>query len=93
HGNLPGFYSNQLTSDDAGRVPDPRPKLRTVHVPVLVVRGECDYLRPEVTEEYRRTLPATTYVTVKGAGHSIANGQPAVYRRLLTSFLTTGRAR
>lgn len=90
HGNLPGFYSNQLTSADAATVPDPRPKLRTVHVPTLIVRGECDYLRPEVTEEYRRTIPGARYVYVRGAGHSIANGRPDLYRSLLTDFLTKG---
>ncbi|WP_214320366.1 alpha/beta hydrolase [Nonomuraea sediminis] len=90
HGNLPGFYANQLTSADAGTVPDPRPKLRTVHVPTLIVRGECDYLRPEVTEDYRRTIPGAKYVYVRGAGHSIANGRPELYRSLLTDFLTKG---
>lgn len=86
HGNLPGFYVNQLTSQDP--VPDPRSKLRQVRVPVLVARGECDYLKPEVADEYVRILPDATFVPVPGAGHSIANGRPDLYRKLLLDFLT-----
>ncbi|MEV7805348.1 alpha/beta fold hydrolase [Microbispora sp. NPDC088329] len=87
HDNPPGFYTNQMTSADAATVPDPRPKLRTVHVPTLIVRGECDYLKWAVTHEYRRTLPESTLVYVRGAGHSIANGRPDLYRDLLVTFL------
>ncbi len=87
HDNPPGFYTNQMTSADAATVPDPRPKLRTVHVPTLIVRGECDYLKWAVTYEYRRTLPESTLVYVRGAGHSIANGRPDLYRDLLMTFL------
>ncbi|WP_066940069.1 alpha/beta hydrolase [Microtetraspora fusca] len=87
HDNRPGFYSNQMTSADAAAVPDPRPRLRAVHVPTLVVRGECDYLKWAVTYDYRRTLPESTLVYVRGAGHSIANGRPDLYRDLLLAFL------
>ncbi|MER7504928.1 alpha/beta hydrolase [Nonomuraea pusilla] len=87
HDNRPGFYGNQLTSADASAVPDPRPRLRGVRVPTLIVRGECDYLKWDVTYEYRRILPASTLVYVRGAGHSIANGRPDLYRDLLTTFL------
>lgn len=88
HDNQPGFYVNQLTSQD--EVPDPRPKLREVKAPTLIVRGECDYIKQAVTDEYRSVLPNTSYTYVKGAGHSIANGRPDVYRKLLMDFLTRG---
>ncbi|MER6582444.1 alpha/beta hydrolase [Nonomuraea sp. NPDC001023] len=87
HGNLPGFYSNQVTAEDAAAVPDPRPRLRAVRVPVLIMRGQCDYLKWEVTYDYRRTLPDSTLVYVPGAGHSIANGRPGLYRDLIRAFL------
>ncbi|MER6174668.1 alpha/beta hydrolase [Streptosporangium sp. NPDC001681] len=87
HTNQPGFYVNQVTSADAETVPDPRPKLRQVQVPTLIVRGQCDYLKWQVTDEYRRTLPNSTFLYVPGAGHSIANGRPDLYRELLTAFL------
>ncbi|GII64653.1 hypothetical protein Skr01_47380 [Sphaerisporangium krabiense] len=87
HGNLPGFYGNQITAADAAAVADPRPRLRGVHVPTLIMRGQCDYLKWEVTYDYRRTLPESTLVYIPGAGHSIANGRPDLYRGLLTAFL------
>ncbi|MER6511686.1 alpha/beta hydrolase [Nonomuraea sp. NPDC001636] len=87
HGNPPGFYSNQITAEDAAAVPDPRPRLRGVRVPVLIMRGQCDYLKWEVTYDYRRTLPDSTLVYVPGAGHSIANGRPDLYRGLIRAFL------
>ncbi|WP_433243183.1 alpha/beta fold hydrolase [Streptosporangium sp. CA-135522] len=86
HDNRPGFYVNQLTSADAERAADPRPALRAVEVPVLILRGECDYLKPEVAEDYRRTLRGSTLVRLAGAGHSITTEQPR-YLPLLRDFL------
>ncbi|TDD22750.1 alpha/beta fold hydrolase, partial [Actinomadura sp. KC06] len=42
-----GFYSNQMISDDALKVPDPRPALRRAAAPTLILRGECEYKRWE----------------------------------------------
>ncbi|TDD93038.1 alpha/beta fold hydrolase [Actinomadura rubrisoli] len=83
-----GFYSNQLTSDDALKVPDPRPALRGTATPALVLRGECDYKKPELAREYRDTLPGAKLVQVRGAGHVIEAEQPAFYRAAVTAFLT-----
>jgi proline iminopeptidase len=58
HGARPGFYANQLVAADELERPDPRPALRKVGVPALVLRGECDYKRPEIAAEYAATLPA-----------------------------------
>ncbi|WP_433137121.1 alpha/beta fold hydrolase [Actinomadura nitritigenes] len=83
-----GFYANQLTSDDALRVPDPRPALRTVRVPALVLRGQCDYKRPEIAREYRDTIPGAALLQIPGAGHVIEAEQPTLYRASVTAFLT-----
>ncbi|MBE1586289.1 alpha/beta fold hydrolase [Nonomuraea angiospora] len=88
HGNRQGFYVNQITSEDFLRVPDPRPKLRHVRVPVLIMRGSCDFIPVEGADEYRRTFPDATLVPVANAGHSIAGDQPDAYTRLLRTFLT-----
>ncbi|QMU70061.1 alpha/beta fold hydrolase [Streptacidiphilus sp. P02-A3a] len=87
HDNPQGFYTNQVTSRDFDRLPDPRPALRAVRVPSLILRGSCDFMRPQVTAEYRSTLPDSQLVLVDGAGHDIAAGQPARYTALLTAFL------
>ncbi|WP_433472436.1 alpha/beta fold hydrolase [Spirillospora sp. CA-142024] len=83
-----GFYANQLTSDDALDVADPRPALRGVRVPALVLRGECDYKRPEIAREYRDTIPGATLLQIPDAGHVIEAEQPSLYRTSITAFLT-----
>ncbi|GLW68049.1 hypothetical protein Kpho02_03480 [Kitasatospora phosalacinea] len=84
----PGYYANQLIADDLRRRPDPRPVLRTVHVPALVLRGECDYKHWPVTREYRDTLPDARLLYVPGAGHAIAVDRPREYRAAVLAFLT-----
>lgn len=82
-----GFWVNAMTTADAGRVPDPRPALRSVTVPVLVLRGTCDYIAWEVTREYRDVLPAATLVVVAGAGHTVASDAPELYRSAVLAHL------
>ena len=91
HGNRQGFYVNQLTSKDFRGVPDPRPALRRVRTPALIMRAECDYVEWAATRDYRRTLPNSTLVMVRGAGHAIAGDQPAMYTDLLQAFLLDRR--
>ncbi|PPK71368.1 alpha/beta hydrolase [Actinokineospora auranticolor] len=87
HDNPPGFYANQRTVADFDDVPDPRPALRAVRVPALVLRGECDYIKEAVTAEYTAVLAGATLVTVPGAGHNIAAARPDAHRDLITAFL------
>ncbi|WP_328744166.1 alpha/beta fold hydrolase [Streptomyces sp. NBC_00285] len=91
HDNPQGFYSNQLTVKDFEQLPDPRPRLRTQRVPSLIMRGECDFIKPAVTAEYQHTLTGSELVTVKGAGHSISGEQPGRYTALLRAFLLDQR--
>ncbi|MEV4258338.1 alpha/beta hydrolase [Spirillospora sp. NPDC049652] len=87
HQNRQGFYVNQITSKDFRRVPDPRPALRRLRTPALIMRGECDFVKWTATYDYRRTLPNSTLVMIRGAGHAIAGDQPAAYTGLLEAFL------
>ncbi|MEO6087508.1 MAG: alpha/beta fold hydrolase [Umezawaea sp.] len=88
HGNMQGFYVNQVTNADFAHIPDPRPALRRVTVPALVLRGECDFVKWQITRDYRRTLPNSTLVYVHGAGHALAAGQPDTYLALVQAFLS-----
>ncbi|MFJ6572256.1 alpha/beta hydrolase [Streptomyces sp. NPDC091292] len=88
HDNPQGFYGNQMTVKDFEQLPDPRPVLRTVHVPSLILRGQCDFIKAEVTQEYRQTLPDSRLVNVQGAGHGIAHARPRLYTALLRAFLS-----
>ncbi|MEU5692321.1 hypothetical protein [Actinosynnema sp. NPDC020468] len=44
-------------------------------------------MRWPITRDYRATLPASTLVYVRGAGHSIATPQPELYLTLIRNFL------
>ncbi|WP_242908145.1 alpha/beta fold hydrolase [Actinomadura terrae] len=83
-----GFYSNQLTSEDARGVPDPRPALRRAAAPALVLRGQCEFKRWEIAREYRDTIPGARLVQIPGAGHVIDAEQPRLYRDAVVAFLT-----
>jgi len=87
HDNRPGFYVNQLTSDDAEAAPDPRLELRTVEASALIMRGSCDFLAPAIADDYRQTLPNATFVAIEGAGHDLPRDQPALYKATLLAFL------
>lgn len=86
----PGFYANQMVSRDQFIAPDPRPALRGLDVPVLVLRGECDYKHWEIAREYRDVFPRATLVYFPGAGHAIELDRPEPYVETVTAFLTGG---
>ncbi|MER5325348.1 alpha/beta fold hydrolase [Streptosporangium roseum] len=76
-----------MTTRNARRVSGPRPVLRRLTTPVLVLRGTCDHLAAEVAREYPDVLPNAVLRTIDGAGHHIDHDQPELYRRLVTDFL------
>ncbi|MFE3289631.1 alpha/beta fold hydrolase [Rhodococcus sp. NPDC059234] len=79
-----------MTGADLATVDDPRPALREVHVPVLVLRGQYDYKAWPVTREYRDTFPNSTMVLVPDAGHAVAADRPDLYSATVVTFLTDG---
>jgi proline iminopeptidase len=91
HDNHQGFYVNQLTVADFATITDPRPALRRIAVPAMIMRGGCDFIPWAVTREYRDTLANAELVSVPSAGHGIAADQPELYARLLMAFLTGRR--
>lgn len=80
-----GFYAMMVTSASLTHAPDPRDALRDLEVPVLVLRGEYDRLRPEVHLEYREVFRDAAYVVVDGAAHSVSASP--YYSELLRAFL------
>ena len=85
-----GLWVNLATVGSASRAADPRPASRRNHTPVLVLRAGCDYLRWEVTREYRDTFPRATLLTVDGAGHTVLADKPAGTGTAAVAFLTGG---
>ena len=85
-----GLWVNIATVTAASKAADPRPALRRSQTPVLVLRAQCDYLRWEVTREYRDTFPRSTMLTVDGAGHTVLADKPAETGTAAVAFLTGG---
>lgn len=84
-----GFWSNRMTSKSLqSRVYDPRPALRTNNAPVLVMRGACEYKKPEVANEYVDVFPNAQMTAFDQAGHMLLWEQPDKYRLRIRLFLS-----
>jgi proline iminopeptidase len=88
NGPLPGYgyWANAMTTRDTAKVSDPRDALRAVDIPMLIVRGTCDYIAPAVAEEYVEIFGAQ-FIAVKGAGHMLATERPEDLTALVADFL------
>jgi len=82
-----GFFANSYTLTDAMSLPDPRPTLRTLRVPALVIRGMCDYLDWSIAAEYSQVMPGTHTVAIPAAGHFVWLEQPGLYAEVIRAFL------
>jgi len=81
------FYVNRLVQEQTGELPELRPRLRTVQTPVLLLRGECDYIPWEAHREYRDLLPNTTHLYIENAGHSLGGTQMELTTAAIRAFL------
>ena len=82
-----GFWANRMTSRDLDLSQDPAPVLRHSRVCALILRGECEYMKRAVAEQYRDTFPDSDLVDLPGAGHMIYWDQPAAFLATVRSFL------
>jgi proline iminopeptidase len=81
-----GHYAFQLTARDS-RPYDPRPALRRLRTPALILRGSCDYLPPRMAREYHQLLTHSTLVAIPGAGHEAYLERPTAYLELIARFV------
>lgn len=82
-----GFWSNRMTGRDLNVSADPKPMLSQLDTPVLILRGECEYMRRAVAEQYDRVFSNSTLEDIEGAGHMIYWEQPEVFLARVTAFL------
>jgi proline iminopeptidase len=66
---------------------DPRPALRELSTPTLVVQGACDHLDYSDTYEYAALIPDARYTFIPAAGHIIHWDQPERFLALIQEFL------
>lgn len=81
------YYANLLTLQSLKTAPDPRPTLKSNLTPVLILRGECDYIPLDATMRYKETLPNATFVPIPGAGHAVTSAQPELSLATIRAFL------
>lgn len=81
------YYANLLTLQSLKTAPDPRPTLKSNLTPVLILRGECDYIPLDATMRYKETLPNATFVPIPGAGHAVTSAQPELSLATIREFL------
>ncbi|MEM9055900.1 MAG: alpha/beta fold hydrolase, partial [Pseudomonadota bacterium] len=88
-----GFWSNRMTGKSLrSRSDDPRPRLRELTLPVLVLRGVCDYKKEAVAREYAEVFPNARFHALEGAGHMPYLDAREGYLALVRPFLARVRA-
>lgn len=63
-------------------------ELRSIRVPVLVIAGEHDVVRPEHTKTLAATIPGARLWIVPGASHSVMQEQPELVNRTVLGFIS-----
>lgn len=89
-GNVPGgsgYYAQLMTVHSFAHTPDPRPALKNVHIPVLILRGQYDNQKWGYVTEYLELMPQSRLVIIPDAGHSISFDQPELTREAIRTFL------
>ena len=82
-----GFWANRMTARDLDAVEDPKPRLSRSEIPVLILRGECEYMHRAVAEQYLTVFRHSSLVEISGAGHMIYWEQPTDFLRAVFEFL------
>ncbi len=82
------FWANMMVQNSFKQLTaNPRARLASNPTPVLILRGECDHIKWEVTHEYKATLPNSTLIYFPRAGHVIYWEQPELYLEAVRAFL------
>ena len=82
-----GFYASIMTFNSLMKVNDPRPKLKTLKTPVLIMKGQCDNQKWGFTNEYLSLFQNSELVVIPNAGHFISIEQPGLYIKTIEQFL------
>lgn len=77
--------------DEYQRTSDPRAALSTNPVPALVMRGSCEWLKPQVAQDYVQAFPNSTFTEIEKGGHLLYLEQPEAYLGTVRAFLLDKR--
>jgi proline-specific peptidase len=87
-----GWWSSTMTIWNLMNIPPVRDSLRKDSLPVLIIRGDADYLQPGIAEEYHSVFTNSRFVKVPKAGHFIWLDQPEVYKTEIEKFLFSNKS-
>ncbi len=82
-----GFYSAVMTYNSLMKVNDPRSKIKTLTIPVLIVKGQCDNQKWGFTNEYLNLFQNSKLIVIPNAGHFISVEEPELYIKTIQQFL------
>ncbi|MDB5230944.1 MAG: alpha/beta hydrolase [Chitinophagaceae bacterium] len=81
------FHAQVMTMKHFNDVNDPRPAIKKLNIPVLVMKGQCDNQKWGYTNEYLQLFTNHQLVIIPGAGHFIFLEQPDIYLQTIRNFL------
>jgi proline iminopeptidase len=82
-----GFYAGTMTFSSLLQCKDPRQKISSLKIPVLVMKGQCDNQKWGYAEEYLRMFQNSEFALIPNAGHFISVEQPELFIRTMEKFL------
>jgi len=82
-----GFFASIMTYKSLLLLKDFREKIKGIHLPVLILKGQCDNQPWGATNEYLSLFPNHKFVLVPNAGHFINAEQHDMYIREIKNFL------
>lgn len=87
--NSPGYnpYAAVVGETTADRSSDPRPALRQLLVPTVLLRGSCDLVGEDVVTQYQEAIPYLRTYLIEEAGSMIHLSRPEEVEEILLIFL------
>jgi proline iminopeptidase len=83
-----GYYAQVMTYNSLlSQTKDPRPRLKGLAIPILVIRGQYDNQKWGAAKEYLDLFPNHRLIVVKNAGHSVTTEHPAIFINEIRYFL------
>jgi proline iminopeptidase len=85
----PGYnpYVQIVGNVSANRPPDPRPALKTLFSPTILLRGECGPVDTDVVPQYQDAIPYTKAYYVQAAGSMLHLSRPDTIEGIVADFL------
>lgn len=83
-----GWWASTMTIWNLMNIAPIRDSLRNDSLPILVMRGDADYLEPGIAEEYHSIFRNSRFIKVPKAGHFIWLDQPEIYKGEIEKFLS-----